>query len=328
MKHIPEPIRDSLASAWELAPSSLKFLGGGQDWSDGTLFSAPRGGAELVIKILDFPPEDSEAPSRAEDRIRLVKALGDQGCPIVTPLAAEDGRLYLTHSTSDRLFLAYAYEKVPGRSFRRDDEAIQTGALFEAFGELMGKLHQASAHIDQKGPALHGWQAEMDFFRSWCDEPVVALAWDHLREALSVLPETPGEYGFVHNDLHLANLLFDPQAPGPLKMTVIDFDVANNHWFMADCAIALYSLACLGAGGLETASGPPVGWNERAWSSFWTGYRRKRVPSPAEMSRLNLFLHYRRCLLFMPLQTETAHDPAWRSRWIARIVEEDRRLFP
>lgn len=335
MKTLPTPVRDALARSWGLSPPSLSFLGGGQDWSDGTLFSTPGPGA-TVLKVLDFPVEDRESLERAEDRVKLVKFLGDQGCPIVTPLADLEGRLHRTRVTGDRLYLAYAYARVPGRSFRRDDPGVTSGQLFEAFGQLLGRLHTASQArgiaarpdgSDAESRVLRGWRQEMTFFRSWCQEPAVADAWDHLRDALSSLPTSPDVYGFVHNDLHLANVLYDPEAPGPLDLTVIDFDVANNHWYMADAAIALYSLACLGAGGLETAAGPPAGWIDRAWPAFWEGYRRHRVPSADELRWVDLFVHYRRCLLFMPLQTQTADDPAWRSRWVSRIVDEDARLF-
>lgn len=337
MKDLPAAVRDHFAGDWNLDPATLTFLGGGKDWSDGTVFSAPTAEGDVVLKILDFPSEDREALARAEDRIRLVRFLGDQGCPIVVPLTDKEGTLHRTKAASGRLFLAYAYRMVPGRSVNRDDPAVVSGALFEAFGEVLGRLHAASIArgvtarpdgSDAESRVLRGWRDEMDFFRSWCREPAVADAWDHLRQALSALPTAREEYGFVHNDLHLANLLYDPGAEGPLRLTVIDFDVANNHWYMADCAIALYSLACLGAGSLETASGPPPGWTDRAWPAFWTGYRRHRVPSDAELSRLDLFLHYRRCLLFMPLQSETDQDLAWKSRWVSRIVDEDRRLFP
>lgn len=335
VKTLPPPIRDSFARDWGLDPEALTFLGGGQDWSDGTLFSTPEPGA-TVLKVLDFPVEDREALERAEERVRLVRFLGDQGCPIVTPLTDREGRLHRARVTGDRLYLAYAYPRVPGRSFRRDDPAVESGALFEAFGEVLGRLHRASqargvgAHSDgsdAESRVLRGWRQEMSFFRSWCQEPAVADAWDHLREALSSLSTSPAVYGFVHNDLHLANLIYDPEAAGPLGLTVIDFDVANDHWYMADAAIALYSLACLGAGGLETASGPPPGWNDRAWPAFWRGYQRHRIPSDEEKTWVELFVHYRRCLLFMPLQNETAKDPAWRSRWVSRIVDEDARLF-
>jgi hypothetical protein len=45
------------------------------------------------------------------------------------------------------------------------------------------------------------------------------------------------------------------------------------------------------------------------------------------MGRLELFLHYRRCLLFMPFQEESAKHPAWRANWLAAIEEGDKRLF-
>jgi len=340
VKTLPTTIRDDLARSWNLDPSQLRFLGGGEDWSDGTLFSAPAPssvpGEEVVLKILDFPLADRDALGRAEDRIRFVRFFGDQGCRMVTPRPDLTGALFQTRE-QDKLYLAYAYTKVAGRPATKTDHVVRSGAFFSALGSELGRLHAA---WESRGPvvlpdgtgtestALKGWRDEMAFFRTWCQVDAVRTAWDHLQSALERLPIEPRGYGFVHNDAHVANFLWNPeQHQGEPSLAVIDFDVANYHWYLNDCAVALYSFGILGSGGIETEKGPDLSFVEQATRRFWEGYQRHKDPRDLGLDGLELFLQYRRCLLFMPFQEQTAQHPAWRRRWIDRILAADQRLF-
>jgi amicoumacin kinase len=177
-----------------------------------------------------------------------------------------------------------------------------------------------------------GWREEWASMRRWCRDGEVGAAWERLRDALARLPVEKRGYGFVHNDAHVWNLLLDPESAAARpkeepELTLIDFDCAGYHWYQCDCAVALYSFLTLAAGGLETEAGPPEGVRENTFREFWAGYRRHRDPGADWMERLDLFLHYRRCLLFMPFQEQTAAHPAWRKRWKDRILAEDARLF-
>jgi Ser/Thr protein kinase RdoA (MazF antagonist) len=177
----------------------------------------------------------------------------------------------------------------------------------------------------------------MAFFREWGKEPRVHVAWDHLRNALENHSRATSEFGFVHNDAHVWNMLFDPDAlpPGPdgqaragePDLCLIDFDVSGQHWFLCDCAAALFSF--LQMTNFRVGYPNPLGPGFREWSfnHFWEGYRRKRPTPESWLKDLDLFLQYRRCLLFVAMQGETAKDTSWREAWIKEIETEDKKLF-
>jgi amicoumacin kinase len=337
MKNIPEGVRNEMAARFGMDPASLRLLGGGQDWSDGTLFTS----GPLVLKILDLKASDSGAIQRVEDRVRFIHAFAKSGARVIVPRPSAAGRLYESVPEGDGLFIGYAYPFVAGRPIEAGDRIAHGGGFYRAMGELLGRLHAAAEAMgetlrpDGSSDAcvsLKGWREEWGFFRSWCRDDEVAAAWEHLRGALERLPVDKRGYGFVHNDAHAGNLLLDPASPAALAgaepgLTLIDFDVSNWHWFMCDSATALYSLLILAGRGIESEPGPPPGFRERAFGAFWEGYARRRDPGADWMERLDLFLQYRRCLLFMPFQDETAKHPAWRRRWKDAIQAEDRRLF-
>lgn len=336
MKTLPIPVRDDLARCWNLDATRLRFLGGGQDWSDGTLFTAPVVDGEVILKILDFPTEDREALDRAMDRIRFIRLFGDLGCRIVTPLADRSGGLFQTREEGGRFFLAYAYQKIAGRPVAVTDRFVRSGEFYRAVGSELGRLHAAwegrglvirPDGTGTESTALKGWRDEMAFFRNWCQDNEVRGAWDRVRDALEKLPVTTATYGFVHNDAHVWNFLIDPTAGAEPSLAIIDFDVANYHWFLSDCAVALYSFGILATGGIETERCPSAEAMERVTSLFWEGYDRNKSPRTLDLSHLDLFLQYRRCLLFMPFQDQTASNPVRRRRWIDRILEVDKVLF-
>lgn len=349
MKYLPDDIKADLARQFGTTFESLAFLGGGEDWSDGTVFEYPCAQSPTglrVLKILSQADSEEDDWHRATERLEAVRWLGEQGCRIVTPQRLDDGSVFRQVRQDSWRFLAYSYDKAPGRHIQ-DEPCSRSGGFYVACGDLLGQLHAAWASRQETSgpdgsspayPHLGFWQQEMAMFREWCQEDTVREAWDHLRTALGKLPTTPDRYGFVHNDAHVWNMLFDPQAvpPGPdgtplagePVLTLLDFDVAGQHWFLSDCANCLYSFVLMVAQpGVEKLPKDLPGFKDWSFAKFWEGYRRWRPVTAEWLQDLELFLQYRRCLMFMPFQNETAKNPGWRKSWMATISRADRELF-
>ncbi len=346
MKTIPEGVLRTLCGRFGTEAAELEFLGGGQDWSDGILYTFLRrsetgGGVEpipMVIKFLSFPASDEAALLRSRQRVEFVRYFGERGSRIISPEPSLRGELHESLEEGGLAFVAYAYRKARGRVVEKGDPSIGTGAFFRAMGAAIGQLH---AHWEARpeelrsdgtsgaSASLRGWRDEWAFMRSWCRDEEVGSAWERIRDALEGLEVRKSTYGFVHNDAHAWNLVFDPEeeaarSGGEPELTIIDFDVANYHFYLSDAANALYSIETMGAEGMESGKPLPDGFRDWAFGLFWEGYRRFRDPGSLEL--LDLFLNYRRCLLFMPFQEQTAKDPAWRRRWKSKILSEAARL--
>jgi Ser/Thr protein kinase RdoA (MazF antagonist) len=340
VKRVPEAVLSALAPGFGAAPEELAFLGGGQDFSDGTVYRFPGPTGDQVLKILGpFPPGDA-ALEVAQARLACVKRLADAGSPLVRPFASRAGSIFERGQAGGQVYLAYAYPFAPGRAAEPSDAAVRSGAYARALGAAVARLHAASEQFEEtlrqdgtsgRQPALGGWRDEWAFFRGWCHDAEVGAAWERLRGALERLPVERGEYGFVHNDVHPGNAMLDPAAAAggavEPELRLIDFDVAGYNWFLNDAAGAIYGIATLRSGGLESPAGPTAADLEAAGKPFWEGYRRHRSPGETWTARLPLFLQYRRCLLFMPFQELTAAHPEWRARWRARIAAADAELF-
>jgi amicoumacin kinase len=349
MKNVPKPAMDDLCARFGADPESLDLIGGGEDWSDGIVYGfTPRakgGEAEtsssMVIKFLGFPSSDGEALRRSRERVAFVRYFGDLGSRIIRPEPSLNGSLDETIEVDGFVHLAYVYKKAKGRVVNKGDPSTRSGAFYRAMGATIGQLHaQWESRPEQLrldgtsdlSDTMKGWRDEWAFFLEWCHDDDVKLAWTHLKDALEKLPVDKSSYGFVHNDAHAWNLIFDPDTAaarlgGEPELTLIDFDVANYHFFLSDAANALYSIVMMGSGGGPEMGIPPVGFVEWAFAHFWEGYQRFREPENGDPELLDLFMQYRRCLLFMPFQEQTAKRPEWRKRWKGRILAEDTRLF-
>lgn len=110
-------------------------------------------------------------------------------------------------------------------------------------------------------------------------EEAVTEKWVEIKEQLAVLPRDRKSFGFIHNDPHIWNLLDDGQ-----RITLLDFDVANHHWFVNDIAIACQSNLIFLSGGMNG----PVHHRDRLigfLKHFKEGYARANQLAPEWWAR-------------------------------------------
>ncbi len=150
--------------------------------------------------------------------------------------------------------------------------------------------------------------------------------WVEIKAQLDELPKTREVFGFVHNDPHWWNLLVDGD-----QITLLDFDVADHHWFVNDIAIACQSILGSVSGGM----GGPVHDQEKLngfLRFFMEGYAREHHLASEWLARLNLFIAYRRILMYIVMhdwiQSQRALHASWKQMILAQpdVVDENLRL--
>ncbi len=324
MKEIPVEILDGLARSYGTAASELVYFQGGHAWSDGVLYEYPTEEGSYILKIMEMPEAEVEDRLQTmKGRLEFVRFFGDRGIPIVYPEPSVQGGLYAVEQGPDQTVVAYTYRKREGKPlFKHPREEHED--LFALWGKTMGRMHAAAAEYpvwqtlpgDPEGMLL-GWENEWRFFDSFCKDDEVREQWRALKRQLDELPQERDGFGFTHNDLHIENLLFSQG-----EITVLDFDVACPHWFACDLAIALYSIFTYAANG--TLERPPADpqWLKKVAARFLEEYESEYPLAPYWRQRLNLFLHYRRMLLFTIFSPELIRQDSERhEEWRSRILE-------
>ena len=319
---VPDHVLQTLAQKYAIEPASLEKFAGGEEGNDGVVYAYPHQGKRRLLKILPIPHEQQrQGLFRLEERLRLMRCMGDGGARVAFPLNSPINRLYETHEFTEYLWVGYIMNLLPGKTPRGDR---WDPAFFCAWGELIGLTHRLSTQYPsweasndpQTGEALLTWQEEWDDFYRWCPDEDVKQKWLEMRARLEKLPRSRQDFGFIHNDAHLWNLLVDETT-----ITLLDFDVANHHWFMTDIAIACQSVLFDLTGGMNRPLVDQSKLREFV-RIFMEGYLREYPLDPARLEQLDLFIAYRRTLLFIVMHGWISSQPEMHAGWKRMILEE------
>jgi amicoumacin kinase len=301
---------------FQTMPSALHSLGG----MDGAVYDFERDGQAYIIK---FVPTESDRVALARARWRFAHYLARNGVAVVRPVLSHNGKLVQVVEDEAKLYVVFCYEKAPGDHAKWDRGTAANDRLFEAWGQVMGRMHTLTKHYDD-GSEIGGWRQEHAFFAGWCKDDAVRARWLELGEHLKTLPRDVDSYGLIHNDLHPQNFVVTDRGDRP-QITVIDFEVCNHHWFACDIATALYPIAVcwvrLSDGGVTHLE-----FAQRAYDHFMIGYRRENQLDDAWLARLPQFLSYRRMLLHTVFTDEWPEPIKWQKKmlqeWRQGILDE------
>ena len=317
---VPQSVLESLADYYGTVAGKLVHFGGGREESDGVIYAFPYGDGRRLLKIL-FIPEEGQRRGLfcLEERLRFARFMGENGAHIVFPQLSPQGNLYETTLSESRRWVGYSMDVVPGKS-RQPTE--WDPAFFRDWGQTVGRLHRLArkypswkSSVDPvNGETVLTWQEEWEAFHQWIPDDQVKRKWLEIRRELEALPVTREVFGFVHNDPHIWNLLVHGD-----RITVLDFDVANHHWFVSDIAIACQSVLSFISGGM---SGKVYNREKllRFLHLFLEGYEREHRLPAEWLDRLDLFIAYRRILLFTVMQGWIQSQPDVHRSWKAMIL--------
>jgi Ser/Thr protein kinase RdoA (MazF antagonist) len=322
---VPQTVLDNFAIQFHTSASHFKRIGGGREDSDGIVYAYPYQERQRLLKIMAIPATDrQDGLFRLDERLKFMRFLGENGAPIAFPQLTPTGevsRLYETFSTEEYAWVGYCMEISPGKtvSDRRWD-----ADFFCKWGQVIGQLHRLTqqypsweASIDPVSGKQHlTWLGEWQSFYTWNQDEEIKQKWIEIRQQLKTLPLQRNTFGFIHNDPHIWNLLYDGT-----QITILDFDVANHHWFINDLAIACQSLLFSLTGGMER----PVYDRRkliRFYNHFLEGYAKENTLAPEWLDRLDLFIAYRRILLFTVMQGWITSKPELHKSWKSTILAQ------
>jgi Ser/Thr protein kinase RdoA (MazF antagonist) len=284
------------------------------------IYAYPHADSRRLLKIMAIPEENQRTNLFIlDERMKFAHFLGRNGARVVFPQPSPRGELYETFSHEGHVWVAYAMDVAPGHV--ASSKTFDPG-FFRRWGQTVGMLHRLTkrypswqASLDpETGERVLTWRREWEGFHRWCQDDEVRVQWEAIKGALEALPVTREAFGFIHNDPHLWNLLVDGE-----RITLLDFDVANHHWFLTDIAIACQSVLFAQSGGMDR----PVYDRDRLLSfldHFLAGYEREHHLSPAWLNRLDLFIAYRRILLFIVMYEGVCANPKAHNAWKRMIL--------
>jgi Ser/Thr protein kinase RdoA (MazF antagonist) len=319
---VPQSVLESLARSFGTKADQLSHFGGGREESDGVVYAYPCQDTRRLLKILAIPVEDRQRGMLGlEERLQFAHFLGENGAYIAFPHLSPQGNLYETFLFEPHLWVSYSMDIAPGRTQKPNQWNIE---FFRNWGQTIGILHRLArqfpswqASVDPtSGEEFLTWYEEWKGFYDWCQDDDVKQKWVEIRQRMDELPITREVFGFIHNDPHIWNLLVDGD-----RITLLDFDVANHHWFINDIAIACQSILFTLSGGMDR----PVYDRERLHGFlglFLEGYEREHHLSQEWLDRLDLFVAYRRILLYTVMHGWIQSKPDLHTSWKQMILTQ------
>lgn len=296
-------------------PLTLRSLGG----MDGAVYDFERDNQAYILK---FVPTERDRVELTRAKWRFVDYLARNGVAVTHPVLSRNDEL-IEIVEDDRLYVVFSYEKAPGDHPKWDRGPADNDRIFEAWGQVMGRMHALTKRYDG-GSEIQGWQEEHAFFAGWCKDDAVRERWLALGEYLKTLPQDVDGYGLIHNDLHPNNFVVTYEGNQP-RITVLDFEVCNHHWFITDMAIALFFVT-VGWVRPPDKTISSQAYAQHFWERFIAGYSRENSLDPSWFRHLPALLKHHQILLYIVFSNEWQERNAWQEKtlreWRQSILDD------
>lgn len=250
-------------------------------------------------------------PSALAAELDFVRHVAGGGLAVARPVASIHGLLIEEVAGEGQRYSAMVFEGLHGNQPEMDD---LDEAGYRAWGRALAQVHRASQTFSPH-PARPALRDEICAALRTLppDETAAARVLAAGLQWLESLPLTDQEYGLLHGDFELDNLVWD----GP-RVQALDFDDAIYAWYAVDFAAALQDVWYAGDG--DDASRAQ---RERRIAWFTEGYASLR-PLPGglreAMPRLLTLLLAMKTARLLRAYARTADDdcPAWLAGMRAR----------
>jgi Ser/Thr protein kinase RdoA (MazF antagonist) len=286
------PIANEIASRWHHDAGSVRFFRASANF----LFTFEHAAAKYMLRFVDAAERSAEL-IRAE--LDFVNYLASKRISTPTPVRSAAGNWVETVSTAQGSWNAAVFEHLEGESFELD--TLEPAQALR-WGETLGKLHAASrGYVAAQRPS---WHDHIAFVRSHLgsDVPLTA-ALDKLDKRLSHLPVQDDNFGLIHYDFELDNLIWNRETVG-----IVDFDDCARYWFAADIAFALRDAFGDSPNAVDLEN--PIA------RQFLSGYRSARQIHDADLQFVPLFLALHNLVTISKLQdalkpSDAVVEPEW-----------------
>jgi Ser/Thr protein kinase RdoA (MazF antagonist) len=160
------------------------------------------------------------------------------GVPVAMPLQSLRELFIEEVDWGEHLYYAVVFEGLHGRQWSDPNDLTLT--LFKEWGSTLAKIHQASqTFASGSSPRRPSWKDTLREAREWlpAEDKIAHYELSVTSEWLMSMPIDAENYGLIHRDPELDNLIWDGR-----HFQVFDFDDCVYCWYVADIAAGLDEL--------------------------------------------------------------------------------------
>lgn len=278
---------------WHGDPASVRFISSAYN----IVFRFERDGRGYYLRICHAV---LHRLAKARQVMHFLRYLAKQGVPVGEPVPAASGEFLEVLADG---FFASAQIEAPGEKM---SGYLHDAAIFEAWGNSLGKLHAASRQYRADTSIPYQFPTVQTFWRNIA--PAISTASVDLRRAYAELTDwmrglPPHDYGLIHGDHRPGNVIWDG-----MTARTIDFDEPNYHWYVADISRALLEL-----------------WDraleerQARRRAFMRGYLREHRIDEWWIEELPFFVQHR-ALLMVAWTLQEGGNPGRALEWVVKRV--------
>lgn len=246
-----------------------------------------------------------------ETELGILQYLHKNQVRVALPVVSKEGRLIETVESPLGIYYAVVFEALEGE--HQEFEKLFT-EQYVTWGSALGKLHKTFKGMPEdyrKG--RHSWKDHLDTVReSLPEKEEAALAeLEQIRVWAECLNETPENFGLIHYDFELDNLMI-----GNSQVSILDFDDCASYWYVADIAYALRDL-------FEDR----IDLENPLFQAFLTGYSSETEVDTELLEQLPMFMRMHNLVTFAKLirsvdVPESPEHPEWLSGLRSKLVDK------
>lgn len=287
-------IADQILSCWEHDKGTAKYFRASANFQ----FIFQKAEARYFLR---FNHSTERSVDRIHAEVDYINHLSSKGLVVAKPVLSINGNFIESVSTPQGIFHAVVFEGLAGEQFEEMEEL--TPEIFMRWGKALGELHQASKGY--KAVARPTWKDHLAMVSEYlpATEQTAQSALSELQEQLTRLSINENNYGLIHFDFELDNIVWNAD-----KVGIVDFDDSAQYWFVADIAFALR--------GLFGDSAKKVELQNESFQNFIAGYRQAKEFTQEDLELIPMFLRLHNLITFAKLHRalgthEAQGEPLW-----------------
>lgn len=222
------------------------------------------------------------------EELKWTHYLFHQGVGVAEIVPSSKGS-FLEPLSLDEEQLCVVFKAAPGIHLPRTE---WNEAVFRVLGQQIGRMHRVSKgymNAEATVTIRHWYESkEYDFLKYIpVEEKSIREIADGVVAQIKELPQDQTNYGLIHGDLWLENILVDRDS----ALSMIDFQDCEQHFYIYDLVVPIYSAleySFMGGGNLRD-------YERSITKALLEGYQEEHPLSSEMLTKFPLFLKLKEC---------------------------------